>query len=103
MAKAVISEHGRYFRKLRRQLQKEPEAEGHGNKQMVLFEKDDERVMMANEFMKDDEFIKSQEFKSFLVKLKQKSLRQELAIEEQNTEKNEQIVQTLQDYDPETE
>lgn len=51
--------------------------------------------MLSNEFMKDDDFIKSDEFKSFLTRLKQNQLRQNLIIEEGNVEKKEEIIKEL--------
>lgn len=62
----------------------------------------DERIIQAQQFMKDDDFIKSEEFKSFMYKLKQNEL--SLHVKPRDTdEKVTEMVQKLQAYDPNSE
>ena len=62
----------------------------------------DDRINEAREFMSDDNFIKSDEFKSFLFKIKQN----ELALQMKPGDSDEVVVglvQKLQEYDPASE
>lgn len=59
----------------------------------------DDRIIEAHEFMSDGNFIKSDEFKSFLFEIK----KNELALHMKPSDSDEVVsglVQKLQEYDP---
>ena len=62
----------------------------------------DERIIQGQEFMKDEKFIKLDEFKTFLYKIKQNELTLQLQPDD-SVEKRTKFVQRLQDYDPSSE
>lgn len=103
IAKAVIVEKGKYFQAIRQRLRENPARKEVGEVDLPLATHMDERIILSNSFMEDGSFIKIDEFKSFLIKLKQNELRKELDLGEGGKEKNEQIVQALQQYDPNNE
>ena len=62
----------------------------------------DERLVQAQEFMKNDDFINSEEFKSFLFKIEYNELTLQLKPGD-SQEKIVELVQKLQEYDPSSE
>lgn len=62
----------------------------------------DERVIEAKEFTKDDAFIKTEEFKQFLYKIKQSELVLQMGPGD-SADKITEMVNKLQDYDPSSE
>ena len=59
----------------------------------------DERIIQSQEFMKDDDFISFEEFKYFLFKIKKNELTLQLKLGA-SEEKVAELVQKLQEYDP---
>ena len=59
----------------------------------------DDRIIQAHDFLKDDAFIKIEEFKNFLFKVKQNELSLQMALED-TQEKVAEMVQKLKEYDP---
>ena len=62
----------------------------------------DDRVIQAQKFLEDDEFLKSNEFKSFLYKVKESELVLQMKPDE-HEERRMELVEKLQAYDPESE
>lgn len=62
----------------------------------------DDRVIQSKQFMEDDDFIKSPEFKGLLYKIKQNELTLSLRLED-DKEKTREMVRKLIEYDPESE
>ena len=62
----------------------------------------DDRIIQAQKFLEDDEFIKSNEFKSFLYKIKQSELVLKMKLDESNEQRME-LIENLQAYDPKSE
>lgn len=71
-ARAIVTEQGQYFHQIRTHLRETGQNEEQGETNKALAQGFDEHVMLSNEFMKDEDFIKSDEFKKILTRLKQK-------------------------------
>lgn len=59
----------------------------------------DERELYQEELLKDDEFIKSEEFKNFLIQKKQQEIGSQLQVTDE-TDPNSEGLQALATYDP---
>lgn len=62
----------------------------------------DDKIIQAQQFIEDGEFIKSIKFKSFLYKIKQSELVLKMKLGESN-EKKQELIEKLHAYDPESE
>ena len=62
----------------------------------------DDRIIQEHDFLKDDAFIKTEEFNNFLFKVKQNELSLQMALGD-TQEKVAEMVQKLQEYDPTSE
>ena len=62
----------------------------------------DDRIIQAQKFLEDDEFIKSNEFKKFLYKIKESELILQMKPDELE-ERRMELIEKLQAYDPKSE